>query len=229
MVEQMIQFRLNEKLFLKDPQSTELGKRILSGSIELIDEIGLERFTFRKLATKIETAEASIYRYFENKHKLLVYLIAWYWRWLEFQIVFHTHNIEDPKERLRKTIRIVSSEVQYDPTFEHIDESALYRIVISESDKTFMTKHVDADNKDGIFKGFKSMVGRIASIIEEIAPEYPWAASLSSMLVEAAHHQVYFTQHLPSLSSFGNNGRKCHEEVENMLNEMVLRTIGAKV
>ena len=69
---------LNEKLYVKNPQATEFGQSLLKNSITLIDEIGFEKFTFRKLATKLNTAEASIYRYFENKHLLLLYLINWY-------------------------------------------------------------------------------------------------------------------------------------------------------
>ena len=49
-------------------------------------EIGFESFTFKKLAAKIESTEASVYRYFENKHKLLIYLVSWYWNWVEYRL-----------------------------------------------------------------------------------------------------------------------------------------------
>ena len=41
---------LNDRLFLRDPQDTELGRRLVGESVRLIDEIGLEQFTFKKLA-----------------------------------------------------------------------------------------------------------------------------------------------------------------------------------
>ena len=69
---------MNEKLFLRDPEQSELGRRIIRQGIILISEVGLEETTFRKLAERMGTKEASIYRYFENKHRLLVYLVAWY-------------------------------------------------------------------------------------------------------------------------------------------------------
>ena len=78
--------KLNDKLYLRDPQATKLGRRIIQHSILLIDEIGIEDFTFKKLAQRISSTEASIYRYFENKHLLLVYLLCWYWEWMKFQI-----------------------------------------------------------------------------------------------------------------------------------------------
>ena len=74
-----IKIQVNEKVYLKDPDSSELGKKIIRGSIDLIDEIGFEQFTFKKLAIKINSTEASVYRYFDSKHTLLVYITLWYW------------------------------------------------------------------------------------------------------------------------------------------------------
>ncbi len=63
---------INQNLFIKEPSSSELGKKILSNAIEMIEEIGFENFTFRKLGQQIDSPEASIYRYFESKNQLLV-------------------------------------------------------------------------------------------------------------------------------------------------------------
>ena len=63
---------VNDKLYIKDPQSSELGQKIIENGIILIDEIGFENFTFRRLALKIESTEASVYRYFENKQKFFL-------------------------------------------------------------------------------------------------------------------------------------------------------------
>jgi len=65
--------KINEGLFTKNPDSSKLGHKIISQSIEMIDELGFEAFTFRKLGVKIGSNESSIYRYFESKHALLVY------------------------------------------------------------------------------------------------------------------------------------------------------------
>ena len=69
-----IKIQVNPKTYVKDPETSDLGKKIIKNSILLIDEIGFEEFTFKKLGEKIGSNESSIYRYFENKHKLLVYL-----------------------------------------------------------------------------------------------------------------------------------------------------------
>ena len=39
---------VNSKLYVKNPETSELGKKIIEQSILLIDEIGFENFTFKK-------------------------------------------------------------------------------------------------------------------------------------------------------------------------------------
>ena len=65
-MEYTVQVRMNEKLFLRDPEQSELGRRIIRQGILLINELGFEETTFRKLAEGMGTKEASIYRYLEN-------------------------------------------------------------------------------------------------------------------------------------------------------------------
>jgi len=85
-----VNVQVTEPVYLKDPLTTELGRRIIEHSVRMIDELGLETFTFGKLASSLGTAESSIYRYFENKHRLLIYLVGWYWSWREYKLVFDT-------------------------------------------------------------------------------------------------------------------------------------------
>jgi AcrR family transcriptional regulator len=79
---------MKEKLFLRNPEQSELGKKIIMRSIQLIHEQGFKALTFKKLAEAIGSTEAGIYRYFENKHRLLIYITAWYWSWLEYRVPF---------------------------------------------------------------------------------------------------------------------------------------------
>ena len=44
-----IQIQLNSNLYLRDPQETKLGKKIIEFSIILIEDLGFEKFTFKKL------------------------------------------------------------------------------------------------------------------------------------------------------------------------------------
>ena len=85
-------FDINPLLFKKNPEESAIGRQIVGNSIELIHELGIENFTFKKLSTKIKTTEATVYRYFENKHRLLIYITTWFWTWMEYQIIFHTNK-----------------------------------------------------------------------------------------------------------------------------------------
>lgn len=198
---QSIKIAINEKVFLKDPDSSELGKRIIENSILLIDEIGFEGFTFKKLGERIGSNESSIYRYFENKHKLLVYLTSWYWGWLEYQLVFATNSIGDPAEKLKQAISIVSKTTVQDHSYSHINEVLLNKIVVNESSKSFLTKEVDEENKQGYFVIYKRMVNRLEEMITAVNPSYPYAPSLASTILEGTLHQHFLKDHFPSLTS----------------------------
>lgn len=195
-----LQIQLNSALYLRDPQLSDLGQKIVQESIFLIDSIGFESFTFKKLSIQISSTEASIYRYFENKHRLLVYLISWYWNYVEYKITFETHNISDPEKKLKIAIRLITNKHEDDDSFPGISESVLQQIVINESDKTYLTKNVDKINKEGVFKGYKSLCETIASYMEEINPHFKFPKSLTSTCLEAAHQQLFFAEHLPRLS-----------------------------
>jgi AcrR family transcriptional regulator len=191
---------VNERIYLKDPESSALGKSILEGSIDLIEEIGFEAFTFRKLANSIGSTEASVYRYFESKHRLLIYLTCWYWRWLDYKLVLAVTNIESAEERLKRAIRVLVQVVEEDSDFSHINEVKLNKIIISESSKAYLNKHVDQENKEGFFLAFKELIHRVADIIMEINPNYPYPHMLVSTLVEGAHLQRFFAEHLTRLT-----------------------------
>ena len=196
-----VKIAINEKIFLKDPDSSELGKRIIENSILLIDEIGFEAFTFKKLGERIGSNESSIYRYFENKHKLLVYLTSWYWGWLEYRLVFDTNSIADPEEKLRKAISILSKTIVEDHSYSHVNEVLLNRIVVNESSKSFLTKEVDEENKQGYFLIYKRMVNRLQQMIQSVSPHYQFPASLASTILESILHQHFLMDHFPSLTS----------------------------
>lgn len=200
MMQTQIGIRVNDGVFLKDPESSDLGRSIVEGGIALIDEIGFEAFTFRKLAQQIGTTEASVYRYFENKHRLLLYLSCWYCRWMDYRLMLATANIESAEERLKRAIMVLVQQVEQDSEFSHIDEVKLNRIIISESSKAYLNKMVDQENKDGFFADYKELVQRVSEIIEEINPEYKYPHMLVSTLIEGAHLQRYFADHLPRLT-----------------------------
>ncbi|GAB3495155.1 TetR/AcrR family transcriptional regulator [Spirosoma knui] len=201
-MEYSVQVRMNERLFLRNPDGSELGRRIVRQGILLYDEIGFEEATFKKLADRLNTKEASIYRYFENKHRLLIYLVAWYWQWLEYQLVFQTNNLTDPGEKLERLLRLILLKDLDTSSTDDIDVKALHRVVIRESSKVYLTHHVTEDNRQQLFKPYKDLCGRIAALILDYRPDYPFARSRASSLIETAHYQAFFMQNLPTLTDF---------------------------
>lgn len=203
---QDLKVRINDKIYIKDPESSALGKRIIEHSILMIQQIGFESFTFKKLGEKIGSNESSIYRYFENKHMLLLYLTCWYWGWIEYQLVFATNSIPDPKDKLRKAIEIITRSIKEDSSFSHINEVLLNKIVINEYSKSYLTKEVDKENKEGYFSIYKRLATRIKDMIIEVNGKYPYPASLASTVIEGALHQHFLKDHFLSLTD-------CNEKV----------------
>ncbi len=213
---------LNEKLFLKNPQSTDIGKKIIKESISLISKIGYEQFTFKKLCIEIETTEATIYRYFINKHKLLIYLVSWYWSYLEFQIIIQLNNIASPTDKIKKIIDILVWEDNLEINFGAFDHQSLYFIAIAEGNKTYLSKDVDENNKDMLYKPFKDLSSRIAEVFLEYNPSYKYPNTLASSIIDLSHLQYFFMHHLPRLSDFANKKPK---DIEAFLEDLVFKTL----
>ena len=223
MIEIELNIKMNEKLYVKNPELSDLGRKIISRSIQLIHKNGFEDFTFKKLATYIHSTEAGIYRYFENKHRLLIYLTAWYWSWLEYQVSFHTHNITDPVIKLKIVIKLLASTVENDMRTSHIDEKSLHQIIITESTKTYLTKRVSEDNQHQFFKPYKDLCAIIGDMILDYNSSYPYPKSLASTIIEMAHFQNFFMNNLPSLTDFDKN--KDELKIMDFLEDLVFSTI----
>jgi AcrR family transcriptional regulator len=219
-----VKIAVNEKTYVKDPESSDLGKRIVKHGITLISEVGFENFTFRKLGSRIGSNESSVYRYFENKHKFLIYLTSWYWGWKEYQLVLTTNSIQDPATKLEKALKILTEPVDKDSSFSYIDEAVLYQILIDEYSKSFLTKEVDRENKEGYFEIYKRMVGRLQEMIRGVNPKYPYSASLASSALEGAMHQYFLKEHFPSLTDCRDN-----DSLYKFFRHMVFTSLNVKI
>lgn len=199
-MEFQIKFDINEKIFLRNPESSELGKLMVKKSIDLIYELGFEQFTFKKLAIEISSTEATIYRYFENKHRLLLYILNWYWSYMEFLVTFKLENVLDKKERLKIIVSLLTHEFPESTSQFDYNKKLLNQIVIAESSKVYLVKEVAEINKNEVFKPYKDLCGKIAEIISEYNSDYKYPRSLSTTLIETSHHQQYFSVNLPKLT-----------------------------
>lgn len=222
-MELQLQIKMNPALFLRDPESSELGRNIINKGILMIYELGFEEFTFKKLANEIGTTEASVYRYFENKHRLLTYITTWFWTWMEYEVVFHTNNLKDNAEKIRVIIDLLALDKAGNTHFAHVDKKILQGIAIAEGDKSYLTRHVTEDNQARLFKPYKDLCHRIAEIFLSYRAGYPFPHSLASTLIETAHHQSYFKDNLPRLTDFG--GQKDAKQLKAYLEHLVFSAL----
>ncbi len=195
-----LNFKGNENIYLRDPEGTELGKQIVKHAIELIHKLGFEHFTFKKLAHEMNTTEASIYRYFTNKHRLLLYILNWYWSYMEYLVVVQLDPIQDLGAKIERLVELFTRELPELPGLPDYNRNVLHQIVISESSKVYLIKEVNEINKNEVFKPYKDLCSRVSELIKAYHPAYLFPHSLSTTLIETAHSQLFFSTHLPKLT-----------------------------
>jgi AcrR family transcriptional regulator len=219
-----VSFHLNEKVFLKDPESSELGKQLIKSAIDLIYELGFEHFTFKKLATEVSTTEATIYRYFENKHRLLLYILNWYWSYMEFLVMFRLQNVTDPGVKLQIIIELLTQDLPESSGTMDYNKRYLNQIIISESSKVYLVKEVKEINKSEVFKAYKDLCAKIADVVSEYNPDYQYPRSLSSTLIETSHFQQFFSNYLPKLTDVSGPDQK--DFTSGFLSDLMFKALG---
>jgi len=145
--------------------------------------------------------ETSLYRYFINKHYLLLYLVVWYWNWVSYLIDYNMMNITDPHQKLDVIIDNFVDASRENPTVEFVNEKILHRIIIAESAKAYHTKSIDEENKKGFYLSYKALIQKVADVILEINSDFPYPHSFASTLFEMANKEIFFAEHLPRLTN----------------------------
>ena len=222
-----IKFEINPFLYNRDPQDTKLGQNILHYSIILIDEVGIENFNFKKLAIEIKSTEASIYRYFDNKHLLLLYLTSWYWEWVSYLIDINLKNIDNPRRKLQMAINTIVEASDENSMTTYINENKLHSIIIKEGAKVYHTSSVDEENENGVFLGYKKLVSKVSDLVKAYDKSFPYAVTLASNIFEMSNNQIYFASHLPRLTDLSSS-TNMKEDLKNLLNHFVFRMLDSE-
>jgi AcrR family transcriptional regulator len=205
LLEPALNAQFNPKLFKKDPGSSELGNRISQEGLLLFAEMGFDRFTFKKLAERLHTTESSLYRYFDNKHRFLIYLIAHHWLWLEFHIKLQLAETQDEESRLSKALELLCFPEQLPWPFEYLNRNSLEKILVEASLRAYYSDDVDLENKDGLFADYKRLNQLIVQLVSQCAPAYPYPKALVSTVIETIYTQQFYGLHLPSLTDTYQN------------------------
>ena len=200
---------MTKALYLKNPESSQLGRHILQESLELINQIGFEAFTFKKLALQCKTTEATVYRYFKNKHYLLLYMVNQYWTQLYTLAFYICQTEQNPKKQILHILNVLlnhsAAPQKSNPALEL---NALYQLVLWEGSKTYLTRNVDQYNKDYFFKPLKDLSLLLANAIKAHNPKTRFPKSLASTVLEMVHLQRFYSDHLPSLTDVQKNNPK---------------------
>lgn len=223
-MEFQVKFDINESIFIRNPESSQVGKLMVKKAIDLIFELGFEQFTFKKLANEIKSTEATIYRYFENKHRLLLYILNWYWCYMEFLLMFKLENISDSKEKLKIIVHLLTHEFSESNSQFDYNKNYLNEIIIKESSKVYLIKEVAEINKNEVFKPYKDLCTKIAQVISDYNPNYLFPRSLSTTLIETSHHQQFFSKNLPKLTDANH---KTKAEFTNLfIEDLIFKVLG---
>ena len=137
---------------------------------------------------------------------------------MRFQIEYVISHTKDPEEKIHLILGVLAGEDRTTPALTELDDIALGRIVIREGSTSYLTHEVDADNKAGFFQEYKKLARRIATVLQEVNPTYPFPLTLVSTILETARKQMFFAEHLPSLteaSESDNSPKKIREFLEH--------------
>lgn len=216
---------INDSIYLRDPLETTLGKKIIEHAIILIAEIGFEELNFKKLAKSMGSTEASVYRYFENKYKLLAYLVAWYWDFMHFMVLMDVRNVKDPSVKLKQAISTLVNSLDSAVTPSYINQSKLHRVVVENATKVYHTKNVDALNKEGYYVNYKKIIKTLSEIVLEIDNGFQYPIALATNLIEQSLNNEYYIEHLPSLTDVTEKKVNARLETIKMIEYMMQRVL----
>ncbi len=92
----------------RSPEEVQkIREEILDKTLELINEVGFDNFTMRKLAGKLGLTATTIYQYYKNKEELYFAALTQGFDTLCDVVQEALGKQNDPKERLREVIRAI--------------------------------------------------------------------------------------------------------------------------
>jgi AcrR family transcriptional regulator len=215
-----IHLRPDPGLSLKDPEATELGRSMLSEGLFLMNTLGLESFTFKKLAEHIGCTEVSLYKYFPNKHRLLQYYFQLYWLWLRQVCGRHAEQARSPREGLERVVETICGVWPKELPPLQLDATALRLLVINEGMKSYLHKNVDEDNARKLFTPYKELSAFVAELLVAFRKDVPMPRSFATTVIEMAHSLPFAMEHLPSLTELSNR-----KDLKPLAQHLLHRTI----
>lgn len=215
-----VKISISNHLYLKNPESSDLGRKIVEQSVEMIEDIGFDEFTFRKLGVKIGSNESSIYRYFESKQKLLLYLSSLFWGFKELKMHYDSHNISNKKEKLEILINVILEDLEVNEMYDFFNVKKLQNIMISDFSKLYFTKNVNQINNDGNYLMYKRVVLMLKDAINDYNPDYLFPRSLANFVIEGVLHQSYINNHFKKITDISDSSQQ-----NKFIKDLIFKTL----
>lgn len=194
-----LSLELPECLYVKNPDSSKLGKNILHQAALMIGKSGIEEFNFLKLSKEIGCTEASVYRYFHNKQQLVQYLLNIYWGAICVEIEYTVRQIKSPKKRLKAALEILAAPHPENFTDNKLAD-AVVSVAMSEGVRIHLRPRISEELKAGNFKYYSTLLDQLEMLIAEGLPGYPYARSLSATMIDTAMLQMLYTSRFKSFT-----------------------------
>jgi AcrR family transcriptional regulator len=204
---------------------TTLGKKMIKHSIDILSETGYHCFNFRNLAKDMQSTEASVYRYFENKHMLLVYLCSWYWDYLNYLIEIDTRNVTDPELRLRNAIKTIVNGPSAPNPSDFIDQSKLHAIIVEHFFKAMFNKTTTVEEKENLFANYRNLNANLTAIVKECNPEFKYPCAMASTIIKMSIDHSYYADQICSLTEITNCINTKKDQIEEMINYFVQKLL----
>jgi len=216
-----ISISVHPNTFLRDPKETTLGKKIIKHGIDVLSETGFQCFNFKQLAKQMQSTEASVYRYFENKHMLLVYLSSWYWDYLNYLIEIDTRNITDPQKKLSIAIRTIVNGSTADSPVEYIDQKKLHTIIVEHFFKAMFNKTISTEEKENLFANYRNLNSNLTEIVKAVNPTFKYPCALASTIIKMSIDHSYYADQICSLTEITNCIHTKKDQIEEMIRHFV--------
>lgn len=212
--------RPDPALHLKDPGGSEMGRALLRSGLDLMLELGLEGFTFRKLAQHAGTTEVTVYKYFPNKQRLLQYYYQLYWLWMRQVGMEILEREPDNRKALERTVEVLCGVWPRNLPPLQLEPHGLRTLVIAEGMKSYLHKQVDDDNARRLFQPYKELSAFVAGRLTACRADVPWPRSFATTVIEMAHSLPFLMEHLPSLTELSNR-----KDLKQLAQHLLHRTI----
>ena len=121
----------------------------------------------------------------------------------------------------QKIIKILVQPTSVDLPTTYMDEILLSNIIVTESVKAYHTKEVDHENEKGFFQTYKKVVQRVSDVVLEVNGKFKYPHMLISTVIEGAHQQKYFAEHLPRLTDVEQGKDTISEFYTNMVLKVI--------